>query len=223
MTTTSPRPPRARRRSGVVVPHGLKWHGEVAAALIWLFGKTLHSTLRLEVKDDTGFMAENFDQGIAAIWHNRLAVAMPIWRFWQRKVPDARLAGLISASRDGALLSRTFSYFGVKPIRGSSSRHGAQALLELTSAIRDNFNVAITPDGPRGPKYHVQPGIISLAQVTGAPIVPLGAHIQRKIELRSWDRFQIPLPFTKCRATLGRPIWVPRNASAEELEQMRLN
>jgi lysophospholipid acyltransferase (LPLAT)-like uncharacterized protein len=132
------------------------------------------------------------------------------------------MAALISASRDGALLARTFSYFGVEPIRGSSSRRGAQALLELTSALRRNMHVAITPDGPRGPKYRVQSGIISLAQLTGAAIIPIGAHISRKKELPSWDRFQVPLPFSKCTATFGSPIQVPRDATEEEHEKARL-
>ena len=211
--------PRPKRRSGVVVPHQPKWHGEIAACAIWLFGRTLSATWRLEVQKERGLPPGPL---IAAIWHNRLALAMPIWRLWQKDHPSERLAALISASRDGALFARTFSYFGVKPIRGSSSRRGAQALLELHSALSDGYNVAITPDGPRGPKYKVQPGIISLAQVTGVPIVPLGVKAARRKELRSWDSFQIPLPFTRCQAVIGRPISIPRDASPEQHEQARL-
>lgn len=215
-------PPAKARRSGVVVPHKPKWHGEIAACAIWLFGKALSATWRLEVRDEGGIMNHPTEPLIAAIWHNRLALAMPVWKTWKKIRPSARLAALISASRDGALLARTFSYFGVKPIRGSSSRRGAQALLELTSALNDGFNVAITPDGPRGPRYQVQPGIISLAQVSEAPIIPVGVHVSRKKELRSWDRFQIPFPFSKAVVTLGPAIRVPRNATPAEHEQARL-
>jgi lysophospholipid acyltransferase (LPLAT)-like uncharacterized protein len=209
------------RRSGLVIPQRLTWTGETAACAIWLLGSALSSTWRVRIRDETGAAESAPGQYIAAIWHNRLALAMPIWHWWQKHHAGGGLAALISASRDGALLARTFSYFGVKPIRGSSSRRGAQALLELTSALEENLNVAITPDGPRGPKYKVQPGIISLAQVTGVRIVPIGVHIFRKKELRSWDGFQIPLPFTRCEAVLGRAIQVARDASPEEQEQAR--
>lgn len=221
MTEEPQRPSTRPRKSGVVVPHRPKWHGEIAALAIWAVGRSLSATWRLQVRDETGLPAGHDRPLIAAIWHNRLALAMPIWRSWQKRRPGAQLAALISASRDGALLARTFSYFGVKPIRGSSSRRGAQALLELTSALRSNLNVAITPDGPRGPKYRVQPGIISLAQVSGVPIVPIGVRASRKKELRSWDAFQIPYPFARCEAVLGPLIHVPRNATPEEHEQAR--
>jgi lysophospholipid acyltransferase (LPLAT)-like uncharacterized protein len=210
-----------QRRSGVVVPHRPKWHGEIAALAIWGFGRSLSATWRLRVRNEMNLPATHQGPLIAAIWHNRLALAMPIWKWWQRSRPNEHLAALISASRDGALLARTFSYFGIKPIRGSSSRRGGQALLELTSALRDGLNVAITPDGPRGPRYKVQPGIISLAQVTGVPIVPIGVQVSRKKQLRSWDRFQIPYPFAKCDAVLGPIMRVPRDASAEQHEELR--
>lgn len=214
-------PPPKPRRSGVVVPHRPKWHGEIAACAIWVAGRTLSATWRLTVRNETGLTPEDKRPLIAAIWHNRLALAMPVWRCWKREHLGANLAALISASRDGALLARTFSYFGVKPVRGSSSRRGAQALLELCSALENGFNVAITPDGPRGPKYEVQPGIITLAQVSGVPIVPVGVSVSRKTELRSWDAFQVPLPFSRCDAVFGPLIHVPRNATAEQREAAR--
>jgi lysophospholipid acyltransferase (LPLAT)-like uncharacterized protein len=220
MTGPEVMPPKPRR-SGVVVPHRPKWQGEIAACAIWAFGRALSTTWRVRVTDDRRLPPTHSGPLIAAIWHNRLAVAMPIWKGWQKTHPEENLAALISASRDGALLARTFSYFGIKPIRGSSSRRGGQALLELTSALRDGFYVAITPDGPRGPKYKVQPGIISLAQVTGVPIVPLGVAISKKKQMRSWDGFQIPWPFARCDVVYGPNIAVPRNASAEEHEELR--
>ncbi len=208
-----------KRRSGVIVPHRPKWHGEIAACAIWLLGRALSTTWRFELKDESGLRNGPF---IAAIWHNRLALARPIWHWWHARHPSERLAALISASRDGALLARTFSYFGVKPVRGSSSRRGAQALLELNSALRDGYDIAITPDGPRGPRYKVQSGIISLAQLSGVPILPFGVRVTRKKELQSWDAFQIPLPFAQCSAVIGRPIRIPRDASPEQREEARL-
>jgi lysophospholipid acyltransferase (LPLAT)-like uncharacterized protein len=132
------------------------------------------------------------------------------------------LAALVSASKDGGFLAAILERFGVQPVRGSSSRRGAQALLELTSWADRGYNLAITPDGPRGPRYQVQPGAISLAQVTGLPIVPVSYSLGAKIRLKSWDQFQIPLPFSRCTMVFEKPIWVERGASDEEREQLRL-
>lgn len=185
-------------------------------------GNSLAKSWRVSFHDESGLLEPTASGPIIfALWHNRLAVAMTFWSIVRERRGEAGLAALISASRDGGLLSQTFRHFGVTPIRGSSSRRGAQALIELVSVLREGYHVAITPDGPRGPRYTIQPGIISLAQLSGAPIVPAGANILSKKELRSWDRFQVPLPFARCELKFGRPIYVPRRASAEELEAVR--
>ena len=146
---------------------------------------------------------------------------MAMWSWGKSRQPHSKLAALISASRDGGLLAQTFSNFGVTPVRGSSSRRGPQALIELVRALRQGFHVAITPDGPRGPKYTVQPGIVSLAQLSGCPIIPVGAKIQAKIQLRSWDQFQIPLPGSRCELVFSKPFYIPREATEEERERLR--
>jgi lysophospholipid acyltransferase (LPLAT)-like uncharacterized protein len=196
-----------------------------------MLGTGLSRSWRVQFHDDSGLLGLPEQSGtsgaqpqgpiIFSIWHNRLAVAMTFWSIVRRRRGGAGLAALISASRDGGLLAQTFRHFGVMPVRGSSSRRGAQALIELVSAMREGYHVAITPDGPRGPKYSIQPGIISLAQLSGAPIVPAGAKIGAKKELRSWDRFQVPMPFARCELQFGRPIFVPRRASEEELATLR--
>jgi hypothetical protein len=89
--------------------------------------------------------------------------------------------------------------------------------------MEKNYSVAITPDGPRGPAYKVQEGIIDLAQLTGCPIIPMSNYTRRKITCRSWDRFQIPLPFARCELRWGHPFRVPRDATAEAREQLRLD
>jgi hypothetical protein len=109
----------------------------------------------------------------------------------------------------------------VQPVRGSSSRRGPQALLELTSWLERGYNLAITPDGPRGPRYVVQPGVVALGQITGAPVIPISYRASRKFTLRSWDQFQIPLPFSRCEIILGKPICFPRDASDAEREVLR--
>jgi lysophospholipid acyltransferase (LPLAT)-like uncharacterized protein len=128
---------------------------------------------------------------------------------------------MVSASRDGGLLSRVLELFGVQPVRGSSSRRGAQALREMVSWAVAGYDLAITPDGPRGPCYEVQEGVISTAQLTGLAVVPVSYYLNWKIRAKSWDRFQIPLPFTRCDVFVGKPIRVPREASDAERELLR--
>jgi lysophospholipid acyltransferase (LPLAT)-like uncharacterized protein len=133
-----------------------------------------------------------------------------------------KLAALVSASKDGALLAAVLGRFGVEQIRGSSSRRGPQALLELTSHAQMGYDLAVTPDGPKGPRYVVQEGVIALAQLTGLPIIPVTCNTRLKLCLKSWDRFQIPLPFSKCEVILNEPILVPREADSAEREERRM-
>jgi lysophospholipid acyltransferase (LPLAT)-like uncharacterized protein len=133
----------------------------------------------------------------------------------------AGMAALVSASKDGAFLCGVLEWFGVQPVRGSSSRRGPQALLELTTWAERGHDLTITPDGPRGPCYQVQEGIMSLAQVTGLPIVPVAMNLKWKLRMNSWDRFQIPLPFARCELNVGRTIRVPRETSNSGREELR--
>ncbi len=128
---------------------------------------------------------------------------------------------MVSASKDGAFLAAILERFGVLPVRGSSSRRGPQALLELTTWAERGYDLAITPDGPRGPRYVVQDGAMSLAQITGLPVVPVSYYLSWKIQLKSWDRFQIPLPFSRCEIIVGRILRVPREATDAEREELR--
>jgi lysophospholipid acyltransferase (LPLAT)-like uncharacterized protein len=109
----------------------------------------------------------------------------------------------------------------VEQVRGSSSRRGPQALLELTSHAQKGYDLAVTPDGPKGPRYVVQTGVIALAQVTGLPIIPVTCNARLKLCLKSWDRFQIPMPFSRCEIILNEPILVPREADAAKREEQR--
>lgn len=198
----------------IVRPVPLKWHQRFAAVAIYGCAKALTATWQQGFKDESGVITRP-DTGpvIFAIWHNRLAACMVAWHGYVRgQRPTGQLAALISASKDGGLLANVLNRFGVQPIRGSSSRRGRQALLESTSAIENGFCVAITPDGPRGPKYQVQPGVAALAQLTGAPIVPVIVRIKRRVRLKSWDAFQIPLPFARIEITFGEAIHIPRDA-----------
>lgn len=212
-----------RRSSGVVVPHRPKWHQRFAAALIYAFERCLTLTLRVHWDDRSG-LATGQIRGpvIFCLWHNRLALSMFVWRAYVRRLhPGNGLAALISASKDGALLAATMEQFGIKPVRGSSSRRGAQALVELASSIERGCHAAITPDGPRGPRYEVQSGVVALAQLTGAVVIPASYHASHKFTFKSWDRFQLPLPFARCEITFDEPMLFPRDVTDEERETLR--
>jgi len=210
--------------SGVVTPKQARLSGRIAARLIWLLASFIASTLRWRWRDESGAFEREPDRPVIfCLWHNRLALSLILYqRYVKWRWPHRRMAGMVSASRDGGMLARVLELFGVRPIRGSSSRRGAQALKEATSAIRQGLDLAITPDGPRGPCYHLQPGIISVAQITGCRIIPVSCHLSWKITLRSWDRFQIPLPFARCEVRLGPALEVPRRLSEAQLEQFRM-
>src|SRR5690348_13099539 len=214
---------RQRRKSGVIIPNSPKWHQRLGAWILWAALRLVAATLRYRINDPYGFMVgKDCGPAIYCIWHNRLALSLKLYfTFGRRYHHSAGLAGLVSASKDGAFLAAILERFGVLPVRGSSSRRGPQALLELTTWAERGYDLAITPDGPRGPRYVVQDGAMALAQVTGHPLVPVSCHLSWKIQVKSWDRFQIPLPFSRCEIITGRSLLVPREATDAERETLR--
>jgi lysophospholipid acyltransferase (LPLAT)-like uncharacterized protein len=177
-------------------------------------------TLRYEIDDRAGIVGRPVTENcIGALWHNRLLIFPVVLR---RFFPQRHGAALISASRDGDLLTDAVQRFGYDVIRGSSSRLGASAILQLTQALASGRDVVITPDGPRGPAYELGPGIIFLAQKSGAPVVPINLEYSRCWRLRSWDRFIIPQPFAKVRVLVNRPHHVKVTTTSEEFESERL-
>ena len=224
METARPAPQiRTPKRSGVVVPHKAKWHQRLAAALAYGLIRGLAATIRFELEDrSNALQAALAERIIFSIWHNRLALSLMMYRrYVVRSAPGRRMAAMVSASRDGGLLARVLEHFGVEPVRGSSSRRGPQALREMMSWADRGLDLAITPDGPRGPCYQVQDGVISTAQLTGLPIVPVSYHLNWKFRPKSWDRFQVPLPFARCRISIGEIVRVPREATESERETLR--
>jgi lysophospholipid acyltransferase (LPLAT)-like uncharacterized protein len=220
---TEPPPAAPKKRSGVVVPNAPKWYQRLAAFLIWLCIAAVAKTIRFRMSDPHDFVSRK-DTGpvIFCFWHNRLALCVELYyRFRRQQVASPGVAGLVSASKDGALLSAIFERFGVQPVRGSSSRRGAQALRELTTWAEQGYDLAITPDGPRGPRYVLAEGAPGLAQITGLMILPVSYHLKWKIQLGSWDRFQIPLPFSPCELVLGKTFVVPSDISDEDREKLR--
>lgn len=212
-----------KKSSAIVVPHAPKWYQRFAAWVAYGLIRAVSVTLRYKWTDRSGvFEGKTPGAGLYCIWHNRLALCMVVYYSYIRKRNRSKgLAVMVSASKDGALLSSVLECYGVQPVRGSSSRRGHQALRELTTWSKRDYDLAITPDGPRGPCYVVQDGVIALAQLTAKPIVPVSYHLGWKIRLKSWDRFQIPLPFSPCEMFFGEPVHVPRDAGEAEREKLR--
>lgn len=130
------------------------------------------------------------------IWHNRLFLGPEIFRRYRDGRP---LVALISASGDGAWLTAFFSLVGMRAARGSSSRLGREAASALVDALRAGYDIGITPDGPRGPCYEVKPGVVIVPRRTGAPLLLLGGEFTSAWQLKSWDRFYLPKPFSRVR------------------------
>jgi lysophospholipid acyltransferase (LPLAT)-like uncharacterized protein len=209
------------KKSGVVIPNAPEWYQRLAAFLIWLSICAVRKTIRFRLHDPHGFLQRKDDGPVIfCFWHNRLVLCMSMYAHFRREKYKG-VVGLVSASKDGALLAAIFERFGVQAARGSSSRRGAQALRELATWTKRGWDLAITPDGPRGPRYVVADGVAGLAQITGLPIVPVMYNTNRKLTLKSWDAFQIPLPFSSCEITIGKIFHAPAGTTDAEREKIR--
>jgi lysophospholipid acyltransferase (LPLAT)-like uncharacterized protein len=193
-----------------------RWLIAVGFRLLQLWARTL----RYEIDDRTGIVGRPVTENyIGALWHNRLLIFPLVLR---RFFPQRQGAALISASRDGDLLADGVQRFGYDVIRGSSSRLGASAILQLTEVLASGRDVVITPDGPRGPAYELGPGIIFLAQRSGAAVLPMNLEYSRCWRLGSWDRFIVPRPFSKVRVLIDKPHRVRSTTTPAEFESERL-
>jgi lysophospholipid acyltransferase (LPLAT)-like uncharacterized protein len=146
---------------------------------------------------------------IFTAWHARILLLPSIYDTVSGRV-------LASRSRDGEMLARVLERFGLEVIRGSSSRGGSAALRAMVEALRQGQNVMVVPDGPRGPREQVKPGIAALARLSGAPVVPMAIGAAPEWQLDSWDRFRIPKPFARCVARMGAAIPPPPDREHDE-------
>jgi lysophospholipid acyltransferase (LPLAT)-like uncharacterized protein len=185
--------------------------------------KTLFLTLRLCIEDRSGVLKEDAGSPvIVCFWHNRiLGITFAFDRIYPKK--RAGVTVLTSPSKDGEILAQLVGAFGIEAVRGSSSLRGSRALLELVKLIRSGRDIAITPDGPRGPRSSLGPGIILLAQTTGTRIVPAHASFSRCVRMKTWDGFIIPLPFSKVSVTIDEALAIPAELTVEEFETKRQN
>ncbi|HEY4247832.1 MAG TPA: lysophospholipid acyltransferase family protein [Lacunisphaera sp.] len=190
------------------------------ALLVRIWGRTLRFKMNAETKTQLNGVPE---ATAVVLWHNRLFLTPEIFR---RHRSRRRIYGLVSASKDGAWLAAFYRLIGIQPVRGSSSNFGREAARQLIEVMRDGHDVGITPDGPRGPIYTVEPGVLVVTRRNHAPMLLIGAEFSRAWRLRSWDRFYVPFPFS--RVTLRTEMIAAKSAdgskvSAEEVRAKLLS
>ncbi|MCH5284267.1 MAG: lysophospholipid acyltransferase family protein [Akkermansiaceae bacterium] len=191
-----------------------KWWTRPLGHIVWLLMTLVCATLRRRVDEKSAFLKKN--QAIVALWHNRIFVPCFVYRYVLRgEVP---MSMLTSASKDGTMLTTVARDYGMRTVRGSSRRRGAAGFLDMMRELREGCSMCITPDGPKGPRYRCHPGVIKLASMSGVPIVPLRIKYSCAYRVRSWDRFFIPMPFSRVElSTTAEPLCVPPDLSEEEL------
>lgn len=186
----------------------------VLRGVIYWFARLIGMTLRIETP---GYekVKDLPTSKILAAWHGRTFVATTFFR-------NKGLWTIISLSRDGEMQNHIFRRFGFNTIRGSSSKGGVRAVIQAVKVLRGGEDMAFTPDGPRGPSGVVQPGIMMMAQKSGAAIVPLGVSADRRWLAPTWDKFLVPKPFARVVMLYGDPIYVPADSNEEQVEAIRL-
>jgi len=185
----------------------------LAAAAVRLLGATLR--LRVAGVERLRPLWASGRPVIYVVWHGRILMLPWAHRRLRRAHGAPAVSVLASRSRDGELAVRYAARFGVEAVRGSSSRGGAAALRALVAAVRAGTAVVLVPDGPRGPRERLQPGVVVLAALTGAPVVPVAVAARPARRLASWDAFVVPLPFARCALVLGEPVVVAAGADRE--------
>lgn len=173
----------------------------------------------------TGFLTKIETEGLEHLTAIESAGKIPIYTFWHDRIflsiycwRNRGIVVMISKSFDGEYISRCVLRYGYGAIRGSSSRGGSKALVEMIKAMRDGFPMAISVDGPRGPRYVAKVGTVMLAKKTGNPIMPFVIEPKSYWEAKSWDRMHIAKPFTTARMIIGEPIYVAADATDEEVD-----
>ncbi|KAA6461778.1 DUF374 domain-containing protein [Acidobacteria bacterium AB60] len=191
----------------------------IVPRVVWVLLRFVALTWRFEVLAEEGVTPVLYGQKtggeIYCFWHQCVLPCAVYFRHTHAVI-------LISRSFDGELITRTLRLFGFDAVRGSSSRAGREGLLGLKRVLESNTPAIFTADGPRGPIYQTKMGPIKLAQVTGAPIGAFHLQPERAWVVNSWDRFLIPMPFTRIVVSWARYTRVPTELSAQEFEAARL-
>ena len=184
--------------------------------LLWLLSLLLRGwgrTLRMEADAETLVRLTKSDEPAAiVVWHNRLFLSAEIFRRYRYR---RAVYSLVSASKDGAWVAAFYSMVGMRPVRGSSNNFGREAGRALIEVMRTGNDIGITPDGPRGPLYTVEPGVLVVTRRNNAPMILVGAEFGPAKRLGSWDRFYVPWPFTRIK--MRCTVLPARNADGTKL------
>jgi lysophospholipid acyltransferase (LPLAT)-like uncharacterized protein len=185
----------------------------MADLVFFVLIKLIGGTIKWQVEGWDNFEAAG-PTPIYTLWHNRVFLGT---HFWQRR----RIVVMTSQSFDGEYIARFIKRFGFGAARGSSTRGGTGAIVEMVRLMRAGCPTAFTIDGPKGPRYVAKMGAVLLAKKTGQPILPFTITTSRHWEANSWDRFQVPKPFTRALVSIAAPIYVAGDADPEVLEAKR--
>ncbi len=177
--------------------------------LILLLGKTLK--IKWLGEENLQDIRSNNGKVFYAFWHGRMLILSYSHR---RK----KIQVLISQHRDGEIIARIIQRLGFGTVRGSTTHGGFKAILQMANKSNEGYDIAITPDGPKGPGFKVQPGTVYIAQRGEVPIIPISNSAEKRWTLRSWDKFVIPKPFSRTIIIIGKPIYVPGELNGEELD-----
>jgi len=194
----------------------LKYH---LVPICYILFRVYLSLLRIKVVGEKEALKQlaRYGRVVVALWHQRLLPSLA----YAAKFRNMKLTVMISRSRDGELIARIARHLGIVPVRGSSSRGGREAFVEILEGLKENPAVVHIVDGPRGPKGVIKPGLIRIAQMSGAVILPIIVSADRAWIMRSWDRFLVPKPFSEVTIRWGKPFFVSQDMDRVQLETVR--
>ncbi len=171
----------------------------------------IFKTLKIFVHNETVLQKENY---VLMFWHGKMLAG---WWLGRKN----NFYGVVSQSKDGEILSRLLQSWGYRLIRGSSSRDSKEVMNQMVEALKSGYNLAITPDGPRGPSQKMKIGGLIAAVRAGKSIILCGVRYDKKIVFNSWDKFELPKPFSRVDVFLSNPKSFPAGLSNEEYERIR--
>lgn len=194
-----------------------KIQGYLATKLGWLIILALGKLSRIKIVGRHHFEKLNKKNVpfIYVLWHGRIVLPIYVHR-------DEGITPMVSLHADGEMIAQTLQKLGYVTVRGSSTRGGKKAFYNMVDALKQGRRGAMIPDGPRGPRHYLKPGTLYIAQRSDAYLLPILFSSKRKMEFNSWDRFILPMPFSKSIVIYGAPINVPKDLSQQQVEQLRI-